>query len=77
MNIQNLKSAISARRNYDWLSLLQILSGFLLTALPNVLDGKILGYAVMFIGALQLTLKWIRTQQGLAGEDLPKDGVTK
>lgn len=68
----SIKAVVTARRNYDWLALAQILSGFALTALPTVLEGHALGYVVMVIGALQIALKWFREQQGLAGGDLPK-----
>lgn len=72
MKIQNVKAAVTARRNYDWLALAQMLTGFALTALPGVLTGKVLGYVVMALGALQIGLKWFREQQGLSGGDLPK-----
>jgi predicted membrane metal-binding protein len=73
MKLASVRVAISQRRNYDWLSLVQILSGFMLTALPNIVSGKILGYWVMLIGALQLVLKWYRSQIGLAGGDLERE----
>lgn len=70
----SIKAAVTARRNYDWLALAQLLCGFMLAALPTVVSGTVLGYVVIAIGALQIALKWLREQQGLAGTDMPKPG---